>query len=378
MAEIHLEKGIILKIKKMMLLSGLAAVLCGFCFNNGQVRAAEYSSSQLRKYVVKTMNKNHLRGTIEVVKNGNAQRINVGYGYYKRRIKNSSKKLVYPVGSLQKMITAAIITQLIYQKKFTQNTKISRWYPLLKNSSKITVGQLMTHTSGINVGGTENSHGIKFSENGAVNWMIAKSNLTPSSAQNKFNYNNANYVLLAGIIRKVTGKSYAQNVKSRIIKPLNLHQTYLYSNIPGSKTDAISYLYHNGKNYQASAYANKYVVSQLLGAGNMFSTAADYYKIQEGMQNGKILTASEFNYLAHLKAKVNTYSGGFYLKKNGTLKLAYGNFGGTHFVNWMQLTTDNQNGIVMFLNQTYGSKNKIKGVGYKILKHIKTNTFVKR
>lgn len=368
----------ILKIRKIVLLSGLSAVVCGFCLNCGQVRAAEYNNSQLRKYVVRKMNQNHLRGTIEVVRNGQAQKISVGYGCYKRKIKNGSKKLLYPMGSLQKMITAAMITQLIYQKKFTQNTKISRWYPLLKHSSKITVGQLMTHTSGIDVSGTESSHGISFSENAAINWMIAKSNIARYSGENEFNYNNANYVLLAGIICKVTGKSYAQNVKTRIIKPLNLHQTYIYQNIPSSKMDAISYLYRNGKNYQASAYANKYVVSQLPGAGNMFSTATDYYKIQEGMYNGKILTAKQFDYLAHLKAKVNTYSGGFYLKKNGTLKLAYGNFGGTHFVNWMQLTTDNQNGIVMFLNQTYGSKNKIKNVGYDILKHIKTKTFVKR
>ena len=44
---------------------------------------------------------------------------NVGYGYYRRKIKNGNKKLLYPVGSLQKSITAAIITQLIYQKKFS-------------------------------------------------------------------------------------------------------------------------------------------------------------------------------------------------------------------------------------------------------------------
>ncbi len=72
------------------------------------------------------------------------------------------------------MVTAAIITQLIYQKKFNQNTKISRWYPNLKHANQITVGQLMTHTSGINVIGTESNHGVNFSENGAINWTIAQ------------------------------------------------------------------------------------------------------------------------------------------------------------------------------------------------------------
>ena len=351
--------------------------LCGF-LNSEQVNAKAYTSKQLRTYTKKTMRKYHLRGTIEIVQNGHRQQVSEGYGYYKRRIGNGSKKLVYPVGSLQKSITAAIITQLIYKNKFSQNTKISRWYPLLKHSSKITVGQLMTHTSGINVSGTESNHGITFSENGAIKWTIAKADFNASSHRNRFNYNNANYVLLAGIIRKVTGKSYAANVRSRIIKPLHLHQTYIYDEIPRSKTDAISYLYRHGKNYQCAVYANKHVVSQLPGAGDLFSTPADYEKIQQGLCNGKILTAKQFNYLSHLKSKVNTYSGGFYLKKGGTLKLAYGNFGDTHFVNWMQLTTDNQNGIVMFLNQPNGSKNHIKSIGYSILSKIKAGTFIKR
>lgn len=356
------------------------AVLTSFLFFSKPktVQAETYSNSQLRKYVIKTMNKHHLRGTIEVIKDDHHQTINLGYGYYNRKIKNGNKKLLYPVGSLQKAVTAAIITQLIYQNKFSQNTKVSRWYPGLKRADKITVGQLMTHTSGIDISGTETSHGINFSENSAINWTVLKANLTASASQTSFNYNNANYVLLAGIIRKETGKSYATNIKNRIIKPLKLKHTYIYQTIPHTKTDAISYLYSHGKNYQKAVYANKYVVSQLPGAGNLFSTASDYYKIQQGLYNGKILTKEQFDYLSHLNSKVNTYSGGYYLKNNGTLKLAYGNFGDTHFTNWMQLTVDNKNGIVMFLNQPNGNKNKIKDIGYSILKHIKADTFVKR
>lgn len=318
-----------------------------------------------------------MRGTIEIVKDGHHQTVSVGYGYYRRKINNGSAKLVYPVGSLQKSITAAIITQLIYQKKLSQNTKISHWYPLLKHSSKITVGQLLTHTSGINIVGTESSHGVNFSENGAIKWIVAKADATPSTKIGQFNYNNANFVLLAGIIRKVTGKSYAANVRSRIIRPLHLKGIYIYQDILRPKTDAISYLYRYGKNYQSASYANKYVVSQLPGAGNLFSTARDYFKIQQGLSNGKILTKKQFNYLTHLKSKMTTYSGGVYLKNRGRLKLAYGNFGDTHFVNWMQLTTDNRNGIVMFLNQPYGSKNQNRRVAYGILKHIKPGIFIK-
>ena len=333
-------------------------------------KTSNKKKTTLRQYAKNTMAKYHLRGSMIVVKDGKAQQ--VSYGYYRRRIGAGSSKLVYPLGSLQKSITATMITQLIYKGKFSQNTKISRWYPNLKNASRISVGNLMTHTSGITVVGTEVNNGINFSENGALNWIINKINSQSEQRPGKFNYNNANYILLAGIIRKTTGKSYASNLKSRIIKPLNLKQTYMYNQIPKGKTDAISYTYRYGRNYQDPQYAPQGLTTQLLGAGDVFSSPKDYYKILVGMQNGKILTKKQFKYMTNLKAKAKdtTYSGGLYMRRGGKLEMAYGNFGDTHFAN-------NQNGIVMFLNQTQ-DKNKNKDAGYRVLKKIKFNTFVNR
>ena len=85
--------------------------------SNHAVQAKSYSNKQLWQYTLKMMKKHHLRGSIEIVKNGHAQRVSLGYGYYSKRLKNGNTKLLYPVGSLQKMVTAAIITQLIYQNK---------------------------------------------------------------------------------------------------------------------------------------------------------------------------------------------------------------------------------------------------------------------
>lgn len=362
-----------LKVKKVLL--GLLFIAVSlFCINGNTFHVKAASE---RAYVQKVLKKYHAKGTVVIIKDGEAEQISSGYGYYSRKIKNGSDKLVYPLGSLQKVVTGAIITQLIYQNKFTQNTKISCWYPHLKNAKNITVGQLMTHTSGINMSSTESSHGVLFSEEGAINWTVLRDNLQSHTSLGKFNYNNANYVLLAGIIRKVTGKSYASNVKSRIIKPLKLKHTYVYTQIPRNKTDAISYLYSSGRNYQNSAYVNKYVVSQLPGAGDLFSNPSDYRKIIAGLSNGKILNQDQFEYLTHLKSKDSTYSGGMYLKDKGRLQLAYGNFGDTHFSNWMQITSDNQNGIVIFLNQTESSSKPAKKVGYQILKHLKKNTFIR-
>lgn len=377
--------------KKLILLSaalGLtlapAVTLLTNNSNTQPVQAATMTASQQEMYnfVRETLRKHHMRGSVTVVKDGVPQNISYGYAWYGKRYGNGNSKIVFPVGSLQKVVTAAMIVQLINEKnhtsqQFSQYTKISRWYPNLKNANKISVGQLMTHTSGITATGTEVNRNRNYSEQGALDWLVNKINSTPEGTPGTYFYNNANFILLTGIIRQLTGKSYEQNFKTRIVNKLGLTHTYLYQNIPKGMTDAISYIWDK-KNYQKPIYMKRSLASQIPGAGNMFSTTSDYYKIQCGLSNGQILNAADFHYLTNLKSRATDYSGGMYLKNNDTLKSAYGSINKLHFGNWVQLSTDNKNGIVIFLNQTTDNKNEVKDTAYEILQKIKPNYFNNR
>lgn len=337
------------------------------------------TSKELKGKVKGILEKNHMRGSVLLVKDNNSQVINYGYGIYGDKILNGH--VLYPLGSMEKVITGAIMTQLIYESKnskkpITQYSKLSRWFPQVKGSNKITVGHLMTHTSGINIVGTERTQSYSYSEAGAIQWAVNKINSTSSAKRDSFNYNNANFLLLAGIIRKVTGKSYNANLKSRIIKPLKLKNTFEYQDVPKNKVMATSYTYRHGHSYQDPVRVTKSLASQLPGAGNLFTTPEDYYKIMQGLDNGKILTSHQYDYMTTLTSKKTTYSGGVYRRAGGKFKLAYGNIGYTHFSNWMELTPDNSDGIVIFLNQTPNNNGAAKKVGYKILKNLKNNFFV--
>lgn len=339
--------------------------------------------AEMSNFVRNTFKNHHVRGVVTVVKNGVPQTISYGYAWYGRRIGNGSSKVTFPTASLQKTVTAAMIVQLINETKntsnaFTQNTKISRWFPDLKNADNISVGNLLTHTSGITATKTEINRGIIYSEADSINWVIKNINASPSDSVGTYHYNNSNYILLTGIIRQVTGQSYEENFQNRIVKKLNLQNTYLYQSIPSSITDPISYYSNGGKNYQNASYVKASLASQIPGAGNMFTSPQEYYKIQVGLSDGSILNKDDFYYMTHLNSKITDYCGGMYLRNKDTLKTSYGSFYGLHFGTWMQLTTDNQNGIVLFLNQTNDNENDEKDVGYEILQHIKPNTFVAR
>ncbi|KJY66326.1 Beta-lactamase [Lactobacillus helsingborgensis] len=374
-----------MKHKIMTLTTALFMATTPLVTSANQVKAATTTNKQTEMYnfVRNTFKKHHVRGIVMVVKDGVPQTISYGYAWYGKRIGNGSSKVVYPTASLQKVVTAAMVVQLINEtkgtnKEFTQNTKISRWYPNLKNADSITVGNLLTHTSGIMATGTEIDRGYNYSEDNAIKWVINNINASSSDEIGNYHYNNSNYILLTGIIKQITGKSYEENLQTRIINKLNLQNTYLYQNIPKTMTDPISYYSNGGKNYQNATYLKKSLVSQIPGAGNLFSTPEEYYKIQVGLADGSILSKDDYYYMTHLKSKVINYSGGLYLYNKDNIKNAYGSFMGQHFGTWMQLTADNQNGIVMFLNQTDDNENDEKDVGYEILQHIKPNTFVKR
>ncbi|EFD99856.1 hypothetical protein HMPREF0891_1209, partial [Lactobacillus crispatus 214-1] len=197
-----------------------------------QVQASSYFKTEMRNFVRNTLAQNNTRGSIVIIKNGQPQQISYGYAWYGKKVGNGNDNVVYPTASLQKVVTAAMIIQLMNEnwhtsQKFTQNTKISRWYPNLKNADNITIGQLMTHTSGIQATNTELDRGKVLSENDAINWAIDNTNNGTQGTPGTYFYNNTNYLLLAGIIIKISGQSYENNFNNRIINKLGLANTFL-------------------------------------------------------------------------------------------------------------------------------------------------------
>lgn len=391
--------------KKLVWLAGIA-IVCGIAYYGGHyvvkpvkpgASLADYAKpgtigivkkgkhvaksvkpdARLTNYAKFVMNKNHLTGAIGIVKNGKLTTVTRGMADVSSATPNSSKQVVYPIGSMQKEITGAMTIRVMKQKGFSQNTKIAKWYPNLKHAKKVTVGNLLTHTSGYAVPNIEQARYQMYTDRGAVNWTINQVNATNQLPVGSYRYSDVNFVLLAGIIEKATGKSYSRNFKELVAKPLKLTHTYVRRDLPKKLHLATSYQYVNPNYYQNIASYSVPMSTQVPGAGNLVSTPFDFFKIQKGLENGKILTKRQFHQLTHLKTKKNLYSGGVYLKKHETIHLAYGALDQVHYAAYMQLTSDNKNGIIMLVNQRQQNRIKFKRIGYNILKQIKPHTFSK-
>ena len=276
-----------------------------------------------------------------------ASHVSVGYADATSQSPNDLNTL-FPIASLQKVLTGAIIEQLASSNKLSLSDKLSKYYPSVNNSQNITLRQLLNHRSGISM--DETTPGTVLETQAAqLNYTLQQ---LKSSTNQGFNYTNANYTLLAAVASKVTGQSYDSLVQSRIIKPMKLTNTYAWNNLPTDQLTATGYAFNNGQDYTNDTVSQK-LVSSLLGAGNYYSTPEDYYTIQKGLRNGKILTKSQYNDLANNGAY--TYAGGMY-HYSGGMKRVRGSLTGSGYDDVYYGTEGNKLGVVLFANQSPSGK----------------------
>ncbi len=110
------------------------------------------------------------------------------------------------LGSVSKSFTAVCIMRLVEQQKIDLTATVSTYLPNATDGDKITVSQLLNHTSGLGEHQTLEDYNI-------VN------------KQGIHYYANVNYSLLGEIIEAVSGKSYPEYISENLFEPLGLSRT---------------------------------------------------------------------------------------------------------------------------------------------------------
>ncbi|MBI3131641.1 MAG: beta-lactamase family protein [Acidobacteria bacterium] len=128
--------------------------------------------------------------------------------------------------SAGKPFTAVLVIQLIEEGKLTLATTIDRWFPDFPEARRITVEQLLSHTSGIFSWQQDRklrkTPGYKTPERLIA---IALSHPMDFAPGEHWSYSNTGYTMLGRIIEIVDGRSYADAVQARILKRLGLANT---------------------------------------------------------------------------------------------------------------------------------------------------------
>ena len=227
-------------------------------------------------------------GTISIAKKGKTiYQKSIGFSDLKNK-KKANEYTKYRIASVTKTYTATIILQLINEGKLNLETTLNKYFPRIKNASKITVENLLRHQSGLyNI--TNEKDFIKWinkprDRNEILDKIIKNGVVAEPSTQTA--YSNTNFILLSYIAEDVDGKSFSKIIAKRIVKPLHLKQTAFGKEINSSKNEAISYYKENN---QWNTFKYQTNLKGTMGAGCIVSTAKEVTSFYYNLFAGKLI-----------------------------------------------------------------------------------------
>ncbi len=162
------------------------------------------------------------------------------------------------IGSMTKGFTAAAILRLVEQKRLALSDSIGRFIPdVPPDKQRITIQQLLTHTSGID--GQFAANG-ETSRDNAVHAILAQP--MASVPGSRYRYMDDDYVLLAAIVEIASGARWNAYVNREIVARARLRHTSVW---PGDDWGHV-------------------------GANGMSSTADDLLRWVSALREGRVLT----------------------------------------------------------------------------------------
>ncbi len=130
--------------------------------------------------------------------------------------------------SISKLLTATVIGQLIEEERLRLDDPVGRYVAEFADS-RITIGELLTHTSGLR--DRQRANG-RDSEEAVVRYV---QRLARQSARQRgeWHYADANFNLLGRAIETIEDRPYAEVLDERIIAPLGMTaSTFLLTDVP--------------------------------------------------------------------------------------------------------------------------------------------------
>ena len=137
----------------------------------------------------------------------------------------------FNLGSVGKTFTGVAIAQLAQEGKLAFDDPVGKYVSVLPAdiADKVTIEQLLTHTSGFGDFMTPEYHANKDNVLTIPEFMRYVVNqplrFEPGTAHQ---YSNGGYILLGAVIESVSGKSYYDYIREHVLEPAGMEHTDFY------------------------------------------------------------------------------------------------------------------------------------------------------
>lgn len=245
-----------------------------------------------------------------------------GYANLEHSIPNSSNT-IYRIGSMTKQFTATAIMLLVEENKISIDSKLSDFIPDYPNGNRITIHQLLTHTSGIPNYTKLPDYASTMCLPTTLTELIGRIKNLPLEFEpgSKFKYCDSGYLLLTYIIEKVSGLSYSKFLDKNIFKTLGMNNTGFDDNQLIIKNRASGYSTHKESNEIINAEYIDMSVPQ--GAGGLYSTVLDLYKWDRSFYSNILLSKESKEKMFTFYIADYGYGWGREIRNNGRISIGH-------------------------------------------------------
>ncbi len=283
----------------------------------------------LSSFFDSTLLQQGFNGGILIAKNGV-----ILYEKYNGRIDLRKKDLLTDstslhIASTSKTFTSIAILRLVQEGRLSLNDTITKFFPSLPYPG-ITIKMLLSHRSGLPnyLYFISNSDWDKkkYARNeDMLNILCTEKPDRSFPPDTHFSYSNTNFVLLAMIIEKITGKPFPEYMQQKFFGPLRMGHTYIFT-LKDTLTATPSFTY-------SGSYWGYDFLDGIYGDKNVYTTPRDMLKWDQALYSGQVirpsLLDSAFTASSFERPSVHNYGWGWRLQllPNGK-KVVY------HFGKW--------------------------------------------
>lgn len=203
----------------------------------------------------------------------------------------------FNLGSMNKMFTGVAIAQLAEAGKLSFTDTVGQHLPAYPNrqvAERVTIHQLLTHTSGL--GNYWNQQYLAAKDRiCTIDDYLALFAEAPLSFEpgNGWSYSNSGFIVLGAIIERVAGQSYYDYVRKHIYQPAGMTNTDAYEKTSEMPNFAHGYTlaFPQGR-FELLEHRDNLAQLPLTGgpAGGGYSTVEDLLKFAVALRDHKLLT----------------------------------------------------------------------------------------
>jgi len=199
----------------------------------------------------------------------------------------------YAVDSISKEFTAAAVLLLVEQGTLSLDDRVEKWFPDLGEASRVTVRQLLNHTSGIRDFWPQDfvpPEMLRPTSEATILEEWARRPLDFESGT-QWQYSNTGYVVAAAIVERVSGDGLMDFLQQHIFKPLKMEHVTEDDTHPLPAGDATPY---TRQGLGPARHAPKEGAGWLFGAGALAMTPGELALWDISLMNRSLLAPASY------------------------------------------------------------------------------------